>query len=249
MFIQGPPEPAWNVYTKALAAKHGFRVIESQTNVMFDALFQLNAACTSTYFLFLEEDWAIAPGVKPTDVKLQLTAATDVLGTGLVHGVRLRHVRLGGDPNWALDTWGHKMGTGLGSVRADWGKGVPYAEYPCPDCYILRDLGDDPPREVRAPKCQVWKCMESPIMYCMRTASHDQWYTKGKPKYVFYTNNPMVWRRDWFTRWRNFTGGGQLERTIQASTEWSKLPGYIIARGVGLFQHHRMDRGKMVLHT
>ena len=86
-------------------------------------------------------------------------------------------------------------------------------------------------------------------MYCMRTSANDEWYTKPKPKYVFYTKDPMVWRREWFGRWRALgarsgSGVGDFEPTIQASAEWNDAPGFIIARGMGLFQHHREDRGK-----
>jgi hypothetical protein len=278
IFIQGPPHPRWNAHVQALAREYGFVAIVSQKNIMFDSLFELNAACTtSTHFLFLEEDWALAPGVGAADVRAQLASAVDLLGSGLVHGVRMRHVRWGGTPNWALGTWGRKSAErgavgidtegkevdGGGGSRASWGKNVPYAEYPCPDCHIERDLGDDPPVPVtvsdgdrsapRGPECQAWQCSAEgagqPVMYCMRTAAHDAWYPagKGKDKYVFYTNNPMVWRRDWFARWREVGRGAAyrgFEPTIQASAEWNKLPGYVIARGMGLFQHKRLDRGK-----
>ena len=258
LFIQGPPRQSWNAKLESVARKYGFRTIVSQDNVVFDAIFQLNDACSATNFLFLEEDWAIAPGVRRADVTEQISNAVNLLGTGLVHGVRLRHVRWGGSPNWALDTWtkGSYDGDGGGS-RAKWGAGVPYSKYPCPDCSILRDLGDSPPRPVkvnegdyfapRGPNCQAWKCVSSPITYCMRTSAHDKWYRSGKDKYVFYTNNPMVWRSTWIASWRK-NGREQdyrgFEPTIQASKRWNSQPGFIIARGKGLFQHKRLDRGK-----
>ena len=102
---------------------------------------------------------------------------------------------------------------------------------------------------------QVWKCRENPIHYCMRTSNFDKHYTSGAVKYVFYTNNPMLWRKDGkksFAALRKVGCKGQLkclhdiESVIQASPTWLDYPGYVIARGVGIFQHGRVDRGRAV---
>jgi len=263
MYIQGPPKADWNKWLKGMAAHYNFEVIEAATNTMFDALFQLNLACKGKYFMFLEEDWTIEHADKTQTIQ-QLTAGVKALATGMVHGVRYRHVRFYGEPNWALQTWhfnsrknGGNPGAGAAlQSRSLWGDKVKFGQYPCPDCYILRDLGDDPPRPVTVqggPECQVWKCQEDPIMYCVRTAAYDDWYKPGmgKKKYVFYTNNPMLWEKKWFDRWREVGARGgaaktSFEPTVQNSPEWNNPPGYIISRGMGLFTHARKDRGKTV---
>ena len=222
MEVPLPPSAVWGVYARVRHPKAAFATASSDV--------PRRVSC------FGPEPAAVLPARPPADQR----------------GRGRWHQRLG---NEEVD--------GGGGSRASWGKNVPYAEYPCPDCHIERDLGDDPPVPVtvsdgdrsapRGPECQAWQCSAEgagqPVMYCMRTAAHDAWYPagKGKDKYVFYTNNPMVWRRDWFARCREVGRGAAyrgFEPTIQASAEWNKLPGYVIARGMGLFQHKRLDRGK-----
>ena len=211
MFVQGPRDKPtsdyakWVAFLRGLAAQYGFSVITSLSNIRFRALFNLSDACSATHFLFMEEDWVVtAEGFAGTaaikeHVFNELSSATELLSTGLVDGIRFRSVRYGGDPNWAIDTWNNHISKrrggrpgpvvvhgGAPNGRFNWGDKVPYSAYPTPDAYIIRDLGDDPPRLVRVtngnyssplgPTCQVWLCQTVPITrYCMRSSRYDPW--------------------------------------------------------------------------
>ena len=105
MYTQGPPVPKWNAWLKRVAVQYNFEVVEAQENTVFESLFVLGEACQSTYFMFMEKDWAVAPNINASSAKKQLATAVDMIGSGLVHGVRFRHVRFIGQPHWEIVNW------------------------------------------------------------------------------------------------------------------------------------------------
>lgn len=282
MFIQGSSTKRWQEWLVRMANKYKFRVILSPENVRFQGLFIMDNICNRTNFLFLEDDWRVAPGLTLSGVYSQLSAAASIIATGRVHGVRMRHVRFSGAPNWKVLTWAERArlaGHDIGAVTANggpangrrlWGNGLLYSDMPCPDCYIVRDLGDSPPRPVKVthgaydapvgPKCQAWRCARRPVLYCMNTSAYDLFYAhtaaNQRPKYVPFSANPTMWRSGLLNSrfgWARHSRGTEtaaalafagFESAISQSAEWSHAPGMVIARGVGIFQHGRIDRGR-----
>ena len=246
----------WRDWVAAVVQQYSLKVLEPHPprNIMFMAIVQLAEACSgSSWFLFLEEDFMVSPLARAASVWRQLAAATAQLQTGLIKGVRMRHIRDGGYPNYALEAFRSTMKHPKPEQLAL----SPFERYPCPDCYLehyLGSLNQDPVAHVR--RCMLFRCLEEPQMYCMRASGFDEWYPRARrdarPRYVMYTNNPMVWPSRWyaqtFTRFANNTNFYEFEQAVQTSSAWLESD-IIIARGEGLFRHLRMDRGRTVPKT
>lgn len=240
--LDGPITAEWNAQARRFLQPLGFRIIEKAEKVIYRGILELSQACSDgSHFLFLEDDWKIAPGVSAEHVGSEIRRARALLDTGRVHGVRLRHAVNFGEPN-------HKMTT---FKRTGGGKSF-YAN-PCPECYILAEAAEKPPRKPHVkggPECMVWESSEG--MYCFRSSAFDPYYREvgGHPrKYVPYTNNPMLWRRDVVEPVLEdalpHSHGRGLEGWINGDSElWGTYPGYVLCRGTGLFMHARQDRGR-----
>ena len=279
MLVQGPRRGAakgwsgWHTWAVGIGQRHGFDMLCSpHRNTNFMANVQLAEACTSPWFLFMEEDFMVSNFVSSEQVLAQLHAAVNMVSSGAAHGVRLRHIEDGGEPNHALLSFKNKHEAALSAEvhasRSTGGGGhslicrKPFSLNPCPDCYILHylgALGEDPLRF--APPCELWHCdrgirgrnsAAAPQMYCMRTAAYDAWYpstpANALPRYTFYSNNPMLWHAQWYVDLirpiANSTDFKTFERGVQTSEAWTRGGGLVIARGRGIFRHQRWDRGR-----
>ena len=112
----------------------------------------------------------------------------------------------------------------------------------------VKEVDIDPVKHVR--RCMLFRCLAEPQMFCMRADAFDEWYPAAqhaRPRYVMYTNNPMVWPPRWyaatFAPFANTTNFYDFEQSIQISRTWRES-GIVIARGEGLFRHERLDRGR-----
>jgi hypothetical protein len=183
--VRGGEDDAFDCWRRRTAREAGFDVVlEAQNahrNVGFGGFTEMLRACRHEFFLFLEEDFTVARSASRA-VDEQLRSAMDLLATGVVRAVKLRHLREGGSPNWALQTWNDNPKNDVLSdvPRAEWGRGKSYADFPAPDVFVLKwpKSDEDPSKDpaLADVPCQVWRCREKPANWCVRSASHDRWY-------------------------------------------------------------------------
>ena len=177
MFIQGPSHasdqafPAWRSWASSVGTQHRFDVLPSpRVNIAFSANVHLADNCTAPWLLFMEEDFMISNQISAEAMRVQLQAAKNMLESGKAQGVRLRHIKDSGEPNYAMrkfaadHIFGDELRTEISAVLEDDSSyprvcSKPFNRFPCPDCYVshyLGAFGKDPTRF--APPCEVWRC-------------------------------------------------------------------------------------------
>ena len=75
---------------------------------------------------------------------------------------------------------------------------LPFQDAPNPDCYIELALRSERDPTGFVPTCSVFRCMQSPTIFCMPTTEHDEWYPRGPPRWVPFSTQVSLWPRRWF---------------------------------------------------
>ena len=196
--------------------------------------------------LFLEEDFAIEEKVPPGGLRAALKSSIDMLTAGTVDNVRLRHRSRPGAPFCSKDVWKGEeelleMSAHAKSNWVQWEGGERTMKAGNVDLSIWRYsvlnsvtwLGD---AEVSDRFYDVlWKCGDGGSHTCAHS-THAGW-----------TNNPSLFRRDWFLENFNLTlhndWTGRAESAINLSPHVWQWKCFVVAQsGTGVFTHRDTDR-------
>mmetsp|Transcript_9096 Transcript_9096/g.20366 ORF Transcript_9096/g.20366 Transcript_9096/m.20366 type:complete len:563 (-) Transcript_9096:242-1930(-) len=216
--LQGPCHPIWTPWARALVESHGFHVLLATRQLFHSAFVRIAKWCTSPAVLLVEEDFAVSHHTTGALMRQQLAAAARLLATERVAVVRMRHLLDDDQQNYAVTYFKRRAAHhGLGDALM-----LPFDKSPDPDCYVelARRSGREPSDFV--PHCSVFRCMEKPRMYCMRTSAHDEWYPAGPSRWTPFSTQAAMWPRRWFLD--SFTATAKAVATAPRGSRAWALP-------------------------